>query len=793
MSVHVKDNSLMYRPGPTDVSRTEHAHQVFRARVLTVDNERIVCTIQDVRSRAIYSDVDAVPSHASCLEGTDIQMPEVGSSVLAVPIAYDSGYMQIAILTYVAEGTIRGLGAIATRGPEDVGGYNVRHRSIYRKAYPGQKSATYSGGYTEKIDTGWDRSSRDLSRDKLDPDRREWTRITGRKVSYTDAGVCFTGAVDRDEAAGLQPTMMPDGSQQYPVFLQPGAALTDRYFLGKNDVIQFSEHIERIQEFSLDYPLPVEVLETDLFDEVLGTTSSPWGKTSITKTGTMSHDDQTYGIDQSVDSPYGKAGRLVVGPSTNEGTTPQRRAFIVERSTGTLVGYNRFDKDTYGKVLKPTLFTPTNTTQPKMGRFSANTSSGYAVVVDSADHLEARLAASCHSVRFPHEYNSTRWDITKEGFVSMEIGSTIPKENIGWSGTYEHPHGAGRSLEAHFVGSVKAVIGKNRDEEEAIDLQALGQVVIRLGADDTSLPTSGRTVLTQIRGSKDLVQPRSLQYWTAANRALRNLGDAGSLTNKQAGENISLRGALDGGIVLRVGGRDKNVKRRHIQNGYDISGNYLAPGIPVTPGTPGRLDSKSPDRPTYPPGDSNYQFHDLTTAGQSQLIKSSPPGPFSPYYWSGAPITNMDAQGQSADLHFVRDILLRIGKNEVSQQSLTMDLDGGMVMSVGMDTQKRSFTFSADGGAEIVIGANSQNRGLQLEINGDVNMFVKGNWHQTISGDYVVECTNKLSVTKVNSIETCQNKRVAALGSCVTESPVLGNLEGGNYDKINELNVMGSD
>jgi len=65
----------------------------------------------------------------------------------------------------------------------------------------------------------------------------------------------------------------------------------------------------------------------------------------------------------------------------------------------------------------------------------------------------------------------------------LEIGSTLPKENIlkHWQGGYEHPHGAGRSLEAHLVGSAKIVIGKNRDEEDALDAQILGQSVIRLG------------------------------------------------------------------------------------------------------------------------------------------------------------------------------------------------------------------------------------------------------------------------------------------------------------------------
>src|SRR5208283_824887 len=116
-------------------------------------------------------------------------------------------------------------------------------------------------------------------------------------------------------------------------------------------------------------------------------------------------------------------------------------------------------------------------------------------------------------VRFPSDQNTTRWDVTKEGFMSFEVGATLPKEIIAqhWQGGYEHPHGAGRSVEGHLVGSLKLVIGKNRDEEDAIDLQALGQTVLRLGADDSSLPDAGRTVLTQARGQSDTSQARQLQ------------------------------------------------------------------------------------------------------------------------------------------------------------------------------------------------------------------------------------------------------------------------------------------
>src|SRR5208282_520023 len=152
-----------------------------------------------------------------------------------------------------------------------------------------------------------------------------------------------------------------------------------------------------------------------------------------------------------------------------ESITPARRGFIIEKSEGTLVGSNLFDSLTYGFPLTPVL-----TPYTYDGRFGANFESGY-LPVPAADTLAnnfvyTRMATSVQSVRFPYEYNTTRWDTTKEGMLLFEVGSSIPKANNPFSNTYEYPHGAGRSVEGHLVGSLKLVVGKNLDEEDAIDL-----------------------------------------------------------------------------------------------------------------------------------------------------------------------------------------------------------------------------------------------------------------------------------------------------------------------------------
>ena len=762
------DYKSMYPRSVFERRRDQHEFQVFIGSVLTVDYERKVCTIVDQRSGVTYNEVTALPANSSSPQATDVNMPEMGSTCVCAHIDSDGGFHRVAILNWIVSETTRAQQGIAIRPIDspNMDGYNWRQRGVYRKAWPGQKATTTTEGYSEKEDDGWDRLSADFSRDRLDPLSRTWTQVTSRKVQYTDAGYSVTGPIRRDGAQGLASEMLPDGTAHSIVYLAPGAQASDRYVSGKQDVIPFVENAVKVQEFALDFPVPAEIISDTLLDTVLGTTGNLWNRTTTQTTGPISFDSQSFLVNQTWDSPTSLSTKPV-GPTQNEGVTPQRRGFIIERSEGTLVGSNRFDSSTYGKVLKPVVFPYT-----QQGRFGADVESFYLGVNDSTDHIEARLAASAYSIRFPHEYNTTRWDVTKEGFTSFEIGSTLPKENIQFNplGSYEHPHGAGRSLEGHLVGSLKLVIGKNRDEEDAIDLQALGQTVLRLGADDTSLPNARRSVQTQMRGQNDLPLDRTLQYWT---QPKCGPGDAGSLTNKVGMESISLRGALDGGLVMRFGARNPNALRRHLINGYSD-----APGVNAySVGDSKRVDSKSPGRPAYSPGDSNYAFHDLTQAGKSQFN-------LLPYYWSGSPVTSMDSSGLSVDFHAVRDILIRAGQNELSGQSLLLDLAGGIAACVGKDKKGRSITASLDGGVELTIGSNAQNKALRIEFNGDVDWLINGNFHLHVTGDTVFESTTHQHIAKTNHLIQGQNILHAAQIQLTNQAPEIVNNQGVYMDDV---------
>src|SRR5271170_2863558 len=192
----VNDNSSLYNISPLERTKDVGSFQIFPVEVLTVDYERRVLTAQDLRDQTTYSEITIFPTNASSFTSTDINMPEPGSIGMGMNWVYEAGFKQIAIICWIASGITPAVDSIAQRAVEgdQITGWTDRIRGMYRKAYPGQKTVTYTEGYSERTSSGWDRSGADYSRDRLDPDRRDWAQLTGRKVTYTDAGVSFSGS-----------------------------------------------------------------------------------------------------------------------------------------------------------------------------------------------------------------------------------------------------------------------------------------------------------------------------------------------------------------------------------------------------------------------------------------------------------------------------------------------------------------------------------------------------------------------------------------------------------------------
>jgi hypothetical protein len=270
-----------------------------------------------------------------------------------------------------------------------------------------------------------------------------------------------------------------------------------------------------------------------------------------------------------------------------------------------------------------------------------------------------------------------------------------------------------------------------------------------------------------------MITDRSLQYWGTQSKNLLGQwtsgvkltpGDAGNLSAKTGAENVSLRAALDGGLVLRLGGRNKGSKRRHFFNGYQDG-----PGkTPYAITDSNRLDSRSPNRPVYQLAqtatkgaalDTIYQFHDLTKVGQP-LLGNAPPIGISPYdSWAGDATGGfVDYLGSSADIHAVRDLFVRAGKNDNVGLSATFDLAGAILAAIGADSMGRSLIAQLDGGIEATIGSNQTSsatnytKAIRLEINGDVDIVIKGNLHLNVTGDIISETNHRLALTHTADI-----------------------------------------
>ena len=154
-------------------------------------------------------------------------------------------------------------------------------------------------------------------------------------------------------------------------------------------------------------------------------------------------------------------------------------------------------------------------------------------------------------------------------------------------------------------------------------------------------------------------------------------------------------------------------------------------------------------------------------------------GPVIPINSNVVPATSaMDQHGLSLDLHSNQDVLVRVGKNPGSGQSILIDSAGGLVATIGSDKQGRSVTASFDGGVQITIAANNGGKALQIELLGDIDIVQKGNFSFLCTGDWTTECTTWNHVTKTDSIITQQKFLDICLARNTIHSPDVVNQQG---------------
>ena len=157
------------------------------------------------------------------------------------------------------------------------------------------------------------------------------------------------------------------------------------------------------------------------------------------------------------------------------GDEPHWEPFI-ERVSGTVVGNNPYTvegRSTYGKLLKPILFSDPNASlgEPRLEP-----------VPNTSDESEkALVAAHLYRMRRPDGLGELFLAHDKEGHIFMSVpASTSKKSNLG----------AGRSMEADFKGSIKLVVGANKNDSASLDVVTKGGTKWSLG----TLTSNGRSV-----------------------------------------------------------------------------------------------------------------------------------------------------------------------------------------------------------------------------------------------------------------------------------------------------------
>jgi len=161
---------------------------------------------------------------------------------------------------------------------------------------------------------------------------------------------------------------------------------------------------------------------------------------------------------------YGFDGDLI-------GDNPQWNPFI-EKVSGTVVGNNPYTargRSNYGKLLKPVLFGSPSSTSGRVRMEPVKNEQG--------EKEKSLVAAHLYRMNRPDGLGELFLAHDKEGHVFLSIpASTSKKSNLG----------AGRSIEADVKGSIKAVIGANKNDHTSLDIFATGGAKWTLGSIDTT-------------------------------------------------------------------------------------------------------------------------------------------------------------------------------------------------------------------------------------------------------------------------------------------------------------------
>jgi hypothetical protein len=650
-------------------------------------------------------------------------MPEIGSSVL-VDYTYagpSSGKPNVA--SYLPSGFRAGMNQKKQKlGKYDYGDdVNVpRFRRKFRKIYPGEIMGSSSQGSDLILDENVSLSDMKGGEVRLDPRDQSLNQISVQSYSITDAARHSNGWVYRpveesyNEDGSLQEGELhkpPDSRQPYVIDESSkkrwyrtisGIDTVDDYFLSYS----FEEGKEKPTNFNAS---PLVEVRSEIREVGFGTLPL---------------------VDQNVEKDLWWDNNLNADSETGEKDPKLRRGNIIETASGTLVGYDK-NHDNYGKVLRPQIFADKDGTNLDVKEIPVEEGA-------LPDYAPVRMLAAAHMWKMPFPHAQTRMYVSKEGHVQLHVGGTTEKEESPFLQAAEHPYGAGRSVEAHFGGSIKAVIDKNQGREESLDIKTLGKAYMHFGKDDGIPSAESRELSVDDAEYKGSVTKPTVS------------GQPQSFSPEPTATSMSIETVTDGGISVRVGKNSGKVLRKFEQNGYNARGDSA---IPVADGG-GGANVRNVGRQTYESGDRFYRHHKMTLTGYGAPGRIGFPEDYDEQKAKrdeydkfiknpgdaeledpGNPLGSPDIMATSLDMHMNGSAFIRAGADD-DGNSLIMDTAGGVVAWLGADKRdNRSLVFTSDGGIEAHIGRTDGAKGkgeaggnsIQALLEGGVDIVIRSN------------------------------------------------------------------
>lgn len=437
-------------------SATSRFQYLRYAEILRVDYESLIADIKFIDSTGTRSEVpltQAMVGPRSFLGG----IPEIGSVVVigwrkfaeanAVPVIL--GYIPRGYLSKIEYEPTSLVDPNSTAPIDEFPELFGTSRSKYRKIYPGDILASSSRGADFILDSNARMYSSGGDEVFLKSDDHSFSVNTLNDIRSLASGRHTSGLITRNKLLFVEDIFNEDGMiiTDHPA----KTILEDWGWLSEDGVL-----------------LPS--IDFSFFNKIILPNGKPYYVVPGPQDYNKSYNAQIFSYTEDrLELSHLSDGTLRVTEAI-DGVEIDRELPLIERVYGTYVGNSILsdsDRNLYGRVLRPILFTGNNV-------IPGDVIPGFVPCSRGIDAEDERLAAA-------YTYILNRVDGRGKIFICHD------KQGHGYyhfpSTSADHPLGAGKSLSLNTVGNIKTVIGKDLNGT-SVDITTSGSLDAKLGKND---------------------------------------------------------------------------------------------------------------------------------------------------------------------------------------------------------------------------------------------------------------------------------------------------------------------